>query len=623
MKQLQLTALAALLSLGCATAQTIDRTRVTYQEVAVHDPSVVADGDNYYVFGSHLATARSTDMLNWTYFGGGETDASTLFANVAGNKVGYADAYTSHAVKTVKNYQGQEVSFGTFNAHGWQYTGNTVQGMQWAPDVIYNKATGKWLMYMSLNGDHWCSSIVCFAADNIEGPYIYQGPVVFSGFQGTYAHNSYAAANDWQHTDLAIATGATSLPARYNVGGSWGSYWPNCIDPCVFYDEDGELRMTYGSWSGGIWEIKLDAQTGLRDYTHTYPYLVNGTTPVSDKADASTTSDPYFGKKIAGGYYVSGEGSYVQHIGDYYCLFMSYGGLNPNAGYVMRVFRSKNPDGPFVDGEGTSAVFSRYLMNYGNNSATDRGQKLMGAYAGWGAMTKGERAQGHNSAYTDADGNAFVVYHTKFDDGTYGHEVRVHQLFTNSEGWLVTAPFRYTGLQTTTRQVQTTRLFTAAQVAGDYKLIQHPYKQEVSSTGNADATFSQANEQRPVNVTLTADGKITGDMTGQWAFSQEGTSYVTLSFDQLDNLDYQGVTILQNMDYYKEVPALCITAACSLSGMPPVWLYKEYDATTGIRAVETQATAASGRTYSITGQQVDDSYRGIVIVNGKKILRKK
>lgn len=237
-------------------------------------------------------------------------------------------------------------------------------------------------------------------------------------------------------------------------------------------------------------------------------------------------------------------------------------------------------------------------------------------------MTKGERAQGHNSAYTDADGNAFVVYHTKFDDGTYGHEVRVHQLFTNSEGWLVTAPFRYTGLQTTTRQVQTTRLFTAAQVAGDYKLIQHPYKQEVSSTGNADAAFSQANEQRPVNVTLTADGKITGDMTGQWAFSQEGTSYVTLSFDQLDNLDYQGVTILQNMDYYKEVPALCITAACSLSGMPPVWLYKEYDATTGIRAVETQATAASGRTYSITGQQVDDSYRGIVIVNGKKILRK-
>lgn len=622
MKQLQRTALAALLTLGCAAAMANDHTRVTYQEVAVHDPSIVVDGNNYYVFGSHLATARSTDMLNWTYFGGGESDASTLFANVAGNRVGYADAYSSHAVKTVKNYLGQEVSFGTFNAHGWQYTGNTVQGMQWAPDVIYNKTMGKWLMYMSLNGDYWCSSIVCLAADNIEGPYIYQGPVVFSGFQGTYAHNSYAAANDWQHTDLAIATGATSLPTRYNVGARWGSYWPNCIDPCVFYDEDGKLRMTYGSWSGGIWEIELDEQTGLRDYTHTYPYLVNGTTPVSDGADANTTSDPYFGKKIAGGHYVSGEGSYVQHIGDYYYLFMSYGGLNPNAGYVMRIFRSKSPEGPFVDGEGTSAVFSRYLMNYGNNSATDRGQKLMGAYADWGAMPKGERAQGHNSAHVDADGNAYLVYHTKFDDGTYGHEVRVHQLFVNSEGWLVTAPFRYTSLQTTTKQVQTTRLFSAAQVAGDYKLIQHPYKQEVSSTGNADAAFSQAHEQRPVNVTLTADGKITGGMTGTWSFGQEGTSYVTLSFDQLDNLDYQGVTILQNMDYYKEVPALCITAACSLSGMPPVWLYKEYDAATGIRAVETQATAANGRTYSVTGQQVDDSYRGIVIINGKKILRK-
>ena len=330
-------------------------------------------------------------------------------------QTGYANAYTTHAVTKVKDYQGREVSFGNFNAHNWQFKGNSVQGMQWAPDVIYNKKMGKWLMYMSLDGDHWCSSIVCLAADNIEGPYVYQGPVVFSGFMGSYEHNGFAADNDWQHTDLAIATGATSLPARYNVGGSWGSYWPNCIDPCVFYAEDGRLLMTYGSWSGGIWEIQLDENTGLRDYTYTYKYLVNDAEPVSENASENTTSDPYFGKKIAGGYYVSGEGSYVQHIGDYYYLFMSYGGLNPNAGYVMRVFRSDNPEGPFVDGEGTSAVYSSYQLNYGNNSTTNRGQKLIGAYAGWGGMTRGERAQGHNSAFVDGDGNAFVVYHTKFD----------------------------------------------------------------------------------------------------------------------------------------------------------------------------------------------------------------
>ena len=69
--------------------------------------------------------------------------------------------------------------------------------------------------------------------------------------------------------------------------------------------------------------LKLDKNTGLRDYTYTY----SGVT-----LDANATSDQYFGKKIAGGYYVSGEGPYIQHIGDYYYLFMSYGGYAPDGG---------------------------------------------------------------------------------------------------------------------------------------------------------------------------------------------------------------------------------------------------------------------------------------------------
>lgn len=617
MKRLQLYITLGLAAFSLTVANADDNTRVTYNEVSVHDPSVVVDGNNYYVFGSHLATAKSSDLLNWTTFGGGETTNCTLFADTSGEQVAYGNAYNTHAVTRVKNYQGTEVDFGNFNAHSWQYKGDNVQGMQWAPDVIYNKKMGKWLMYMSINGDYWCSSIVCLASDNIEGPYVYQGPVVFSGFMGTYAHNSFTATDDWKHTDLAIATGATSLPSRYNVGSRWGSYWPNCIDPCVFYAEDGRLLMTYGSWSGGIWEIQLDESTGLRDYTHTYEYLVNGSTPVTMNANQNVTSDPYFGKKIAGGYYVSGEGSYVQHIGDKYYLFVSYGGLNPNAGYVMRVFQSDDPEGPFVDGEGTSAIYSKYQLNYGNNSATNRGQKLMGAYGGWGGMTKGERSQGHNSAFVDEDGNAFLVYHTKFDDGTYGHEVRVHQLFVNANGLLVASPFRYTGLQTTNNQVQTQRLFTASQLAGDYKLLMHPYQQTCAYNDNVDASYSKQNEQKPVDVTLTADGNITGDVTGTWQYTQDGTSYITLT---LDGWDYDGVTISQNMDYYKDMPATCITAV-SFDGVP-VWLYKE-GVTTGISQVETTAEAANdGKTYNLMGQEVGNDYKGVVIVNGKKILRR-
>ena len=36
------------------------------RNASVHDPSVIRVGDTYYVFGSHLASAKSDDLMNWT-----------------------------------------------------------------------------------------------------------------------------------------------------------------------------------------------------------------------------------------------------------------------------------------------------------------------------------------------------------------------------------------------------------------------------------------------------------------------------------------------------------------------------------------------------------------------------
>ena len=394
------------------------------KRVVCHDPSIVIDNitnpasPTYYIYGSHLGRGKTTaaeHYQEWTVFKAGEENATatnSLFCNLSGTLVNYSDAYATHAVTSVKDHAGKTVTFGNFDAHGWQKKGSTVKGMQWAPDVIYNKTMKKWCMYMSLNGDNWASSIVCFTSDNVEGPWKYQGPVVFSGFLGKYAHNGYAAADDWKNTDFTIATGETSLPERYNVGDKWGSFWPNCIDPCVFYDDQDNLWMSYGSWSGGIFLLRLDKSNGLRDYTYTYPYEVNGKAATSAAASANTTSDPYFGKKIAGGYYVSGEASYVEKIGSHYFLFMSYGGLVSTGGYQMRVFRSDNPEGPYVDCNGTSAVFNRYLMNYSATTVDNRGVLLFGGYK-WDPMSGAEIAQGHNSAFTDKEGRSFVVYHSR------------------------------------------------------------------------------------------------------------------------------------------------------------------------------------------------------------------
>lgn len=542
--------------------------------IAVHDPSIVMDvtGSNannplYYIYGSHLGRARTNASFNyqkWNIFKTGEENAGTsnsLFADVNGKLVNFTDAYSTQLVKKVKNYKGEEVDFPNFDAHAWQAKGNNVKGMQWAPDVIYNKTMKKWCMYMSLNGDNWCSTIVCFiSSDGLEGPWIYQGPVVCSGFSGRYAHNGFAASGDWKNTDLAIATGCTSLPQRYNTD-KWSLYGPNCIDPCVFYDDDDNLWMSYGSWFAGIFMIKLDKENGLRDYTNTYPYQVKGVTTTAGAADANATSDPYFGKKIAGGWGVSGEASYIQKVGKYYYLFMSYGGLTAAGGYQIRVFRSEKPDGPYKDcltSTGLDAVYDKPRVNFGVDANRDEGVKLFGNYQ-WETMPNAELAQGHNSAIVDHKGRALIVYHTRFMNRGEEHEVRVHQLFVNQDGWLVAAPYEFSGETYTDNDIATQQLYDAIEVAGDYQIIAHPYRQNTAAMAY----------EKPVTIHLNADGSISGEYTGKWELVS-GTSYINLTLKGVATANaevmFKGVLTKQTIDY-TNIKALCFTALSSSDGL--------------------------------------------------------
>lgn len=541
--------------------------------IAVHDPSIVMDvtGSNannplYYIYGSHLGRAKTYATGNyqiWNTFKTGEENAGTrnsLFADVNGKLVNFKDAYSTQLVKKVKNYKGEEVDFPNFDAHAWQAKGNNVKGMQWAPDIIYNKTMKKWCMYMSLNGDNWCSTIVCFISDDLEGPWIYQGPVVCSGFSGRYAHNGFAASGDWKNTDLAIATGCTSLPQQYNTD-EWSPYGPNCIDPCVFYDDDDNLWMSYGSWFAGIFMIKLDKENGLRDYTNTYPYQVKGVTTTAGAADANATSDPYFGKKIAGGWGVSGEASYIQKVGKYYYLFMSYGGLTAAGGYQIRVFRSEKPDGPYKDcltSTGIDAMYGKYILNFGGDAKRDEGVKLFGNYQ-WETMPNAELAQGHNSAIVDHKGRALIVYHTRFMNRDEAHEVRVHQLFVNQDGWLVAAPYEFSGETYTDNDIATQQLYDATEVVGDYQIIAHPYRQNTAAMAY----------EKPVTIHLNADGSISGKYTGKWELVS-GTSYINLTLKGVATANaevkFKGVLTEQTIDY-TNIKALCFTALSSSDGL--------------------------------------------------------
>ena len=520
--------------------------------VSVHDPSVVYDqtSQRYYIFGSHRATAWTTNLMAWTSI---TVPWATANSTNAANSV----AFTTPQVTKVKK-DGKEVDF-TFNAFEWSKRGSSnysVDGMMWAPDVIYNQKMGKWCMYMSVNGDNWYSSIILLTADKITGPYRYQAPVVISGFH---------TGTSYKETDLEIVIGTqSSLPSRYAVGTKWGNRYPNCIDPCVFYDETGKLWMSYGSWSGGIYMLELDEETGLRDYDVTY--TLTG-------SDDGITVDPYFGKKIAGGYYSSGEASYIEYIGGYYYLFVTNGGLAAggvasdynNGGYQMRVFRSKSPDGPYTDSKSSTALYSSYLLNFGpKESDGNRGVNIFGAYSEWGNKTvgaAGERSQGHNSVIAAPDGRSYLVYHTRFQNQGEGHQVRVHQLYQNEDGWLVAAPFEYTGEGLKSADIATKQQIATADIPGKYKLLVHNYKLD-----HTKKAYSS-----PVDITLNADGTITGEQyNGTWT-AKSGTCYITINIGSA----YKGVMVRQTMEPKNEKVA-SFTALDSKTGVT-IWGYRSAD----------------------------------------------
>lgn len=466
--------------------------------VAVHDPSIVivykdASGNSYpendagktrtkyyYVFGTQMGAAYSKDMIDWTSF------TPTFSVNGA-----VTDDYTK--------------SFAVASSWSGHATSADALGNLWAPDIVYNKVLKKWTLYFSQAGDLWKSVIVMHTADRIEGPYAYAGAVVYSGM----TNKTTGSGND----DYRKVMKTSTVAARYlDASGNWtGTYGTSTIDPAVSYDEAGRLWMAYGSWSGGIFLIKLDEKTGLRDSAWNYGYAKD-----TVMSGTSLRYDKYMGLHLAGGYYVSGEGSYIRYLKDpsgtgYYYLFVSMGFYSPEGGYVMRVFRSATIDGEYVDVTGDKAVSPKYVLNYGAN--VQYGFPIMQNYK-WSWWTKGEVAQGHNSVLRDEDGNGYLIYHRKFDDGTAFHNVETHQLVHNKQGWILAAPFEHRvgyGLPAKALGID--------EIVGTYGTITHK---------SVDYANLASNQESP--MLLKADGTVSGAYTGTWSYEYAaGRHYLTLT----------------------------------------------------------------------------------------------
>lgn len=414
---------------------------VTFTDAVVHDPSVVKGPDGeYFVFGSHLAYASTTDWMNWEQGANDGVETSPLFSTYA-----------------------SEIS------EGIDWVGGHIGS--WASDVIQLE-DGRYYFYYNHcalpdTGNCVSRSYLGLAvSDNIEGPYEDQGLILRTGHVGD--ENPGINGED------------------YN-----GNVHPNAIDPDVFFDKEGRLWMVYGSYSGGIWIMEMDPQTGM------------------------ALPDQGYGTKLTGGYYSAIEGPYMLYSPqtDYYYLITSFGGYEQADGYNMRIARSRNPDGPFEDKLGQDMIGA----SGGWSAIEPYGVKIMGGHifdhnVGENGEDHGYMAPGHNSAYYDETSDKhFLIFHTRFPNMGEGHAVRVHEMFTTEDGWLVASPHRYV-------PIEGENLVDEIDAYGTYQFINH------GRDINREAKMSSY-------LTLADDDVIGGDFTGTWKIDEQ--SNIELNIDDV------------------------------------------------------------------------------------------
>lgn len=414
-------------------------------ELNTHDPSIFKDGDMYYAF--------STDA---SY---GDIHKSGVQIRRSKDLITWeyvGAAFEDYAVECA-----EAVTYAKLDV-------SKNQGF-WAPDVI--KIGEIYRMYFSASTFGSSRSCIGLAeASRPEGPYTYKGIVIESEVNA--------------------------------VSG------PNAIDPALIYDGAGNLYMSYGSFSGGIFITELNKETGMVKDSSIKPI------------------------RIAGSRGASIEGSYINFIKEkgmdkgWYYLFVSYGSLSSD--YNIRVGRSRSATGPYLDANGKD------LATLGAGNEERVGTKLMGGYTFLTdpgiTPSKGYMAPGHNSALIDGD-QYFLVHHVRtYSLPEYWFYMNVRPFFLNRFEWPIVAPNRYNG------EV----LAPITLPDGEYGFIQH-------------LRDNNAKAHRSVRISLTG-GIISGAVSGSYRMYDEYRIELII-----DDVLYDGV-VLHQYDWERKQDIIAFTA---------------------------------------------------------------
>lgn len=155
------------------------------------------------------------------------------------------------------------------------------------------------------------------------------------------------------------------------------------------------------------------------------------------------------------------------------------------------------------------------------------GTKLIGNYRFMlsddepsGVGSQGYVSPGHSSAMYDQNLNKyFIFFHMRFAGLGEKHQVRVHQMFFNDEGWPVITPYRYSG--------EELGLYSHESIAGRWEVIDHG--RDIS-----------AQIKKSVEIVLNDDGTIEGSREGTWNLINGNKAELVL-----DGIPYKGLFLHQ------------------------------------------------------------------------------
>lgn len=438
----------------------------------VHDPTVVKDGEYYYMYQTdasygnvheghgHYPYRRSKDLVNWEYQG-------AVFSS------------PPSWVKDSLNNMRAEMDLPPIENPDYGF---------WAPHIT--KVGDTYRLYYSI---------------------VVTNPIVGSDPDSAWTERAFIglaetddlSSNDWEDKGMVIHSVPDGKETYHRNGGNdWSAYFKfNAIDPSYILTPEGEHWLVYGSWHSGLAAVEVDPETG--------------------KPSELKEVDDY-GTRIAGRGDVrfnrwqaleAPEIMYNEET-EYYYLFLAYDELS--VAYNTRVARSKNITGPYTGIDGGNVTDGAEAWPLVTHPYRFNGHYGWVGFAHCSIFQNPETGKWFYSSQARLPPNVEGI--PASNAVMMGH---VRELYWTDDGWPVVAPERYAGVPDDS--------ITKEDIVGTWEeiVLEYEYQtmqtsQEVvfrsngSVSGGREGTWSYDQESN----TLTVDGtELIIDTAWDWEAS--------------------------------------------------------------------------------------------------------